>query len=219
MCKKIVFKIHSEEDALNLGSGIIFMSKAARLKKEKEKRLKTDEAFRKKEEERKSVSKSAGKFIKKESVWFKILKLIMILPFLYSGFFYGGVSIISIFKRMISIDTYVGWIILLCLTGMLIAIILAFKRRYIVGFIVSAVSTTVYFFTTKKYFVDYARGKVTEDGNINPEYKYMRWFYPILLFLLCALILFIMSLVKIIKKKLREKAKKDNAPVKSIIDD
>lgn len=196
------------------------MSKAARLKKIKEDRLKNDEAFRKKEEQRKNVSsKAAKKFIKKESVWFKVIKFIMILPFLYSGFFYGGVTIISIFMKFIKMDTYVGVIILVSLIAMLAAIILAFKRHYISSFVFSLASTLVYFFTTKKYFVDYATGKVTENGNINPEYKYMIWFYPILLFLLCSFILLIMTLFKIFKRIRKEKEKKDNAPTKSIIDD
>lgn len=195
------------------------MSKSARLKRLKEERMKNDEAFRKKEEERKNApSKAVKKFLKKESIWLKLIKFIMILPFLYSGFFYGGITVISIFKKTINVDTYIGTIILVCLIAMLAAIILAFKRFYITSFGVSLVSVLVYFFTTKKYFVDYATGKITEDGNLNPEYKYMIWYYPILLFLLCSTVLLIITLVRIIKKKIKEKAKRDNAPTKSIID-
>lgn len=197
-----------------------FMSKAARLKKIKEERLKNDEAFRKKEQKRKNASsKVVSKFIRKESIWFKVIKFIMVLPFLYSGFFYGGVTVISIFMKFIKMDTYVGVVILVCLIAMLAAVILAFKRHYIPSFVFSLASTLVYFFTTKKHFVDYATGKVTEDGNINPEYKYMIWFYPILLFLLCSFILLIMTLFKIFKKVRKEKERRDNAPTKSIIDD
>lgn len=198
------------------------MSKAARLKKIKEERMKSDEAFRKKVEERKNTpSKAAGKFIRKESIWFKIIKFIMILPFLYSGFFYGGITVINIFRKWIVwIDnTYVGAILLICIIAMLAAIILAFKRHYISSFAVSLVSTLVYFFITKKYFVDYLTGKVTSDGNIHPEHEFMIRHYPILLFLLCSFILFIMTMFKIFKKKHKDKLKRDNAPTKSIIDD
>lgn len=195
------------------------MSKSARLKRLKEERMKNDEAFRKKEEERKNTSsKAVKKFLKKESIWVKLIKFIMVLPFLYSGFFYGGITVISIFKKTINVDTYVGTIILVCLIGMLAAIVLAVKRIYITSFLVSLVSVLVYFFTTKKHFVDYATGKITEDGNMNPEHKYMIWYYPILTFLLCSTVLLIIALVRNIKKKIKEKAKRDNAPTKSIID-
>ena len=84
------------------------MSKSARLKKIKEEKMKNDEVFRKKEEERKNASsKAVRKFLRKESIWVKLIKFIMVLPFLYSGFFYGGITVISIFKKTIDIDTYV----------------------------------------------------------------------------------------------------------------
>ncbi len=195
------------------------MSKSKRLKKTKEENMKNDEIFRKKEEERKNApSKAMKKFIRKESVWIKLIKFIMVLPFLYSGFFYGGITVISIFKKTIDINTYVGAVILICLIAMLGALILSFKRFYISSFAVSLVSVLVYFFITEKYFVDYATGKVTESGNINPQYKYMIWFYPILLFLLCSLILLIIDVFRLIKKKRREREKRDNAPTKSIVD-
>ncbi len=195
------------------------MSKSARLKRIKQDRMKNDEAFRKKEEERKNSSKAVKKFVRSESIWVKLLKFIMVLPFLYSGFFYGGITIIGILKRYIeNIDTYVGIVLLICLAAMLLAIILTFKRFYIPGFILSLISVLTYFFITKKYFVDFVTGKVAEDGNINPEYKYMIWFYPILLFLLCSFILLIIDVFRLIKKKRREKEKKDNAPTKSIVD-
>lgn len=197
------------------------MSKAARLKKIKEEKMKSDEVFRKKEEERKNASKTIGNFIRKESIWYKIVKFIMILPFLYSGFFYGLITSINIFKKWVPwIDnTYIGLIILISVIAMFIAIILAFKRLYFSSFIISLVSTSVYFFITKKHFVDYLVGKVTEDGNIHPEYEFMIRHYPILLFLLCSFILFIMTIIRIFKKKRKEKSKRDNAPTKSIIDD
>ena len=182
--------------------------------------MKNDEIFRKKEEERKNApSKAMKKFIRKESAWVKLIKFIMVLPFLYSGFFYGGITVISIFKKTININTYVGTIILISLIAMLGGLILAFKRFYISSFAVSLVSVLVYFFITKKYFVDFATGKVTVSGNINPQYKYMIWFYPILLFLLCSFILLIIDIFRLIKKKRREKEKRDNAPTKSIVDD
>lgn len=198
------------------------MSKAARLKKIKEEKMKNDEAFRKKEEERKNnASKAVSKFIRKESIWYKIIKLVMILPFLYSGFFYGGITVINILRKWIVwIDnTYVGVILLISIIAMFAAIILAFKRYYISSFAVSLVSTLAYFFITKKYFVDYLTGRVTSDGNIHPEYEFMIRHYPILLFLLCSFILFIMTLFKIFKKIRKEKEKRNNAPTKSIIDD
>ncbi len=203
----------------NFKGEITAMSKSARLKKIKEERMKNDEIFRKKEEARKNApSKAMKKFIRKESFWVKLVKFIMVLPFLYSGFFYGGITVISIFKKTIDINTYVGTIILISLIAMLVALILAFKRFYISSFAVSLVSVLVYFFITKKYFVDYATGKVTESGNINPQYKYMIWFYPILLFLLCSFILLIIAVFRLVKKKRKERAKIDNAPTKSIVD-
>lgn len=197
------------------------MSKAERLRKIKEEKMKNDEAFRKKEEKRKEASAEVvGKFVKKESIWYKIIKFIMILPFLYSGFFYGLITAINIFKKWVPwIDnTYIGVLILISVIAMLIAVILAFKRLYLASFIISLVSTSVYFFITKKHFVDYLTGRVTENGDIHPEYEFMIRHYPILLFLLCSFILFIMTVFTVFKKKKKEKAKRDNAPTKSIVD-
>ena len=81
------------------------MSKKDRLKAQKEKqdRLRKEEELeeqREREEARERQSRSAKKMMKKakrtkpngEPVYYLILKLLMIVPFAYSGFFYGGVT-------------------------------------------------------------------------------------------------------------------------------
>ena len=83
------------------------MSKKDRLKAQKEKqdRLRKEEELeeqREREEARERQSRSAKKMMKKakrtkpngEPVYYLILKLLMIVPFAYSGFFYGGVTIV-----------------------------------------------------------------------------------------------------------------------------
>ena len=85
------------------------MSKKDRLKAQKEKqdRLRKEEELeeqREREEARERQSRSAKKMMKKakrtkpngEPVYYLILKLLMIVPFAYSGFFYGGVTIVGI---------------------------------------------------------------------------------------------------------------------------
>lgn len=203
------------------------MSKSARLKRLKEERMKNDEAFRKKEEERKkSSSKAMKKFMRSESIWVKILKFIMVLSFLYSGFFYGGITVLNILylKSISWINHTYGVILLFTIIVMLIAIILAFKRLYILSFLISLVSTLTYFYITQKYLVDYMiervnNGWVPNDGSTHPEYEFMIRHYPILLLLLCSSILFVIEVNRLIKKRRREKKKRDNAPTKSIVDD
>ena len=85
------------------------MSKKDRLKAQKEKqdRLRKEEELeeqREREEARERQSRSAKKMMKKakrtkpngEPVYYLILKLLMIVPFAYSGFFYGGVTIVGL---------------------------------------------------------------------------------------------------------------------------
>ena len=90
------------------------MSKKDRLKAQKEKqdRLRKEaelEEQREREEARERQSRSAKKMMKKakrtkpngEPVYYLILKLLMIVPFAYSGFFYGGVTIVGIMGKYI----------------------------------------------------------------------------------------------------------------------
>lgn len=198
------------------------MSKADRLKKLKIEQMQQDLEFRKKEEYRKrskEEAKATKKFLKSESKLFLLFKLLMFIPFLYSGFFYGGVSIIAILRNMIAVPKSVGFIMLGSVLVMAVAIILAFMRKYLLTFIFSAVSTVAFFFCTNKYFVQYATGRVTESGELNPEHTYMIRFYPIVLFAVFALVLFLLSVGFRVKKARREKQRRDNAPVKSIIDE
>ena len=90
------------------------MSKKDRLKAQKEKqdRLRKEEELeeqREREEARERQIRSAKKMMKKakrtkpngEPVYYLILKLLMIVPFAYSGFFYGGVTIVGIMGKYI----------------------------------------------------------------------------------------------------------------------
>ena len=121
------------------------MSKKDRLKAQKEKqdRLRKEEELeeqREREEARERQSRSAKKMMKKakrtkpngEPVYYLILKLLMIVPFAYSGFFYGGVTIVGIMGKYIEPvpPKWVLWAMAAGVVVMFAGILFAFFKKY-----------------------------------------------------------------------------------------
>ena len=115
------------------------------------------------------------------------------------------------------------WVAYCALAGaavVFIAIILAFVKKYIASFIGVLAGNAVYMhgvrymMKTLKTMMD---TQYVAPDQQNMYRDYMIRYYPMMLTLLFSLILLVISVVITIRRKRREKAERDNAPVESII--
>lgn len=212
------------------------MSKKDRLKAQKEKqdRLKKEaelEEQREREEAREKQSRSAKKMMKKakrvkpngEPVYYLILKLIMIVPFAYSGFFYGGVTIVGIIGKYIEPvpPKWVLWAMAAGIVAMFAGILFAFFKKYIVSFVLS-VGGTVSFLKAGGYLIKRIQDKLSttavDQSLQNMDKEYMWRFYPIVGVAVISTVLLICTVIRNLMERRRLQRERDNAPVESIID-
>ncbi len=206
------------------------MSKAERLKAKSQKQLEEKKQLEKQEQEEKAaaqVSRSAKKYRRQaknsDSAVTLILKILMTLPFAWSGFYYGGIFTIGILTGdMIGMPKRTAVFFaagsLLCLAG----IILAFFSKYIIQFVLIAVGTVCYMHSAV-YVITTTQKKLAEKYVTDPQVlvldkTYMKYFYPMTAVAAISAILLAVYLVKYFKKKKRIRQQKDNAPVKSIVE-
>lgn len=212
------------------------MSKKDRLKAQKEKqdRIKKEaelEEQREREEAREKQSRSAKKMMKKakrvkpngEPVYYLILKLIMIVPFAYSGFFYGGVTIVGIIGKYIEPvpPKWVLWAMAAGIVAMFAGILFAFFKKYIVSFVLS-VGGTVSFLKAGGYLIKRIQDKLSttavDQSLQNMDKEYMWRFYPIIGVAVISTVLLICTVIRKLMERRRLQRERDNAPVESIID-
>ena len=206
------------------------MSKKDRLKKQSQKQLaakKTAEQQEKKEHQKPAESKSARKMRRQakkfDSFITLLLKILMCVPFLWSGLYYGGIFVLGIsMGQMDDVPAYVAALIgigsALCLTGL----VLAFLSKYIAQFIFVAAGTVVYM-KGASYIVEKAAERVGEGYGLTEEQKELpsKWrfgLYPIMIMTALSAALLLIWLIKKLAAKRRRQRELDNAPVKSIVD-
>ena len=202
--------------------------------KEKQDRLKKEaelEEQREREEAREKQSRSAKKMMKKakrvkpngEPVYYLILKLIMIVPFAYSGFFYGGVTIVGIIGKYIEPvpPKWVLWAMAAGIVAMFAGILFAFFKKYIVSFVLS-VGGTVSFLKAGGYLIKRIQDKLSttavDQSLQNMDKEYMWRFYPIVGVAVISTVLLICTVIRNLMERRRLQRERDNAPVESIID-
>ena len=211
------------------------MSKKDRLKAQKEKqdRLRKEaelEEQREREEARERQSRSAKKMMKKakrtkpngEPVYYLILKLLMIVPFAYSGFFYGGVTIVGIMGKYIEPvpPKWVLWAMAAGVVVMFAGILFAFFKKYIVSFILS-LGGMISFLKAGGYLIKRIQDKLSnsavDQALQNMDKEYMGRFYPIIGVAVISAALLICTIIRKLIERKRLQRERDNAPVESII--
>ena len=213
------------------------MSKKDRLKAQKEKQDKLKRQLELEEQEerelaRQKQSKSARKMMKKakrshpngEPIYYSILKILMLLPFAYSGFFYGGVTIVGILGKYIE-PVPPKWVLITMSAGIvaaLVGIIFSFFKKYIVSFVLST-GGVISFLKGGSYLINRIQNKLettaVDETLQHMDKDYMLRFYP---FASIALLSFVLLVCTIIRKLIDRKKKqlaKDTAPVESIVSD
>lgn len=212
------------------------MSKKDRLKAQKAKQdlvnkeIEEQEALEK-EETKEKQSKSARKMRHKarrfrpngEPIYFLILKILMIVPFGYSGFFYGGVLIVGIFGGYID-ETPPKWVAVCAFCGVLamaVGIFISFFKKYIVSFVLN-LGGTIAFLRAGQYMIEKIQYKLENysvDESLQAMDKdYMRYYYPIIAVAVISLALLVCAIIRKILEKKRIQHEKDTAPVKSILE-
>lgn len=212
------------------------MSKKDRLKAQKakqdimQKELEEQERLEK-EEAKLKQSKAAKKLRKKakrdkagrEPVICLILKLLMIIPFGYSGFFYGGVLVLGVFGKYIEPlpPQWVGWCALAGIVLILAGILLSFFKKYILSFIIIMGGTGV-FLKAGEYMISHIQSRLdkvyVEEALQDMDKQYMGYYYPIMITAGISLILLAINIIRRILKKRRIQYEKDTAPVQSIVE-
>lgn len=169
-------------------------------------------------------SKAAQKYMKKEPFVYLLLKLVMLASFLYSGLFYGGVTVVGVYTGAMTVTeegaltTASANVMLVGILLMVLGLVFVFFKKYILSFTASFLGTVLYLYVAYERVIKFAAGRVTESGEIDLDNKYKIWYYPIAVFVFVSLLLMVISIVKKLKKKKEAKRIRDNAPVKSIVE-
>lgn len=212
------------------------MSKKSRLRALKAKQLSEQREYEQFENELKAQAKDgkrsraalkyekAGKkaLKRKEPVWIKMLKFVMLLPYAANGLFLGGITVIAILFLDLDMPGSKAYIIIGSMAVLTIGLVLTFLKKYIPAFGPCAVGTGM-FVSVGVSFVsriqDYMQTHHVDADKANMDIKYMLYFYPMLILGICSAVLFVYSIIIRIKRAKRERERFNNQPVKSIIDD
>ena len=220
--------------------GMLFLTKKERLKKQAEKQREMIKQEEKKEEslkEKNKKSRAVEKYSKsKESLkkksdepkYYLLLKLLELVPYGYSVIFWGGVLVIAILGDMINDYEFseVSDITAVCIIVSAVILALAFVfqlfKKYLIGFVASLVGAAVYFSAIRDFIrpiTNYLQEKAVDPELIEMDKLWMKRCYPVWVFAALSFVLLCDKTVRYIIRKKKEKEKKDNAPVKSIISD
>lgn len=212
------------------------MSKKSRLRALKAKQLSAQKEYEQYENELKEQarggkrSRAAVKYekkgkkalIRKEPVFAKILRFVMLLPYAVNGLFLGSITVIAILFLDLDMPDSKAYLILASDVLITSGLIFTFMKKYIPAFGFNAVGTGL-FVSVGVSFVTKIQNHM-ETHHVDPEYanmdvKYMLYFYPMLILGICSAVLFVYKIVTIINRRKRERDRFNNMPVKSIIDD
>ena len=179
------------------------------------------------------MSKAAERLIKKakkekgkhyEGRILMVLKLLMLIPLAYSGIFYCAVTVAGVATGYMS-DTP-KWVGAVMGTGSLVIIagvLFSFFKKYIISFAVNLAGTVCYM-KGAVHIINRISERLENYSGANPDLMnmdkdYMLYYYPIMIITLLSFILAVITVVNRIKKKKRLQLERDNAPVKSIVDE
>lgn len=208
------------------------MSKKSRLQKEKkrqdeQRRLESLEELEEREAARHKESKAARKMRRSakrgySNLLIVLLSIVMLGAFWYYGFYYGGMSIVGDLRGLAeNIPKHTGVLFIIADIAMMIGIVLSFGKRYIAqGFF--TVGGSLLFLYTGHRIVRDIQQRMEKYGTTpdieNMDRQYMGYYYPIAIVTVIGAGIMIYGIVRILRKKQREKIKRDNAPVKSIVE-
>lgn len=206
------------------------MSKKARLRKQAaiqaaQRKEQEQEERSRDEKAKKTRSKSAKKLIAKtkEPVIFTILRVLMLVPFFYSGFYYGGILVSGIFGHYIepAPPAWVGRCVLIGLILLTAGVVIEFLKKHIPSFIL-IISGTLSYLKGVNYLIAYIQKRLdevyVEEALQNMDKVYMRRHYPIIGTAVLSFVILLIYIIRTLRRKKKAKYLKDTAPVRSIVD-
>lgn len=208
------------------------MSKKQRLDKQKQRqleqqRLEEAEEQREREEARLRESRAAKRmrraakrgYPKGIMIFFTFL---MLCAFGYSGFFYGGITIVGQLSGMAeNIPAHTAQLMIAADLLMLVGLVLSFAGRHIVQAFFNLSGSGLFLYTAHRVIADIqARLEkyYVEPALQDMDKSYMRYYYPIAAVTLMSALILAIALAAKIRKCRRQKHERDNAPVESIVD-
>lgn len=210
---------------------IVLRSKKQRLKEQSLKQIEEKKKIEKEEQELKDKAKanddlslSSVKLLKKEPVYCLVLKILAVGVYIYTCFYYGGVTIIGIFTEQVhEVPKKYAVYMLIGVVVLLAALLMMFFKKYIVSFVLNVIGTILYM-KTAVFLVETVRRMLNDNYITDPDIQkldktYIYRHYPEFAFLGLGFVLLAISIVRRYLKYRKIKAERDNAPVKSIIED
>lgn len=213
------------------------MSKKDRLKAQAQKQILERRELEEEEREareaaRHKQSKSARKLLNKtkygrygkEPLGFLFIRLLMLVPFAWSGIYYGLIMIFGTFGGYIEPQppTWVGWCMLAGDLLVLGGIITEFCKKHIPAFIVISAGTGLYL-RAAQYFIDYLSDRLdkvwVEEGMKSINTEYMKHHYPMAAVAALELVILVWWIILRILAAKRAQHLRDTAPVKSIVEE
>lgn len=159
-----------------------------------------------------SYKKSAEKNPEQEGVAYLLGKLLSTAVYLWSGFFWAGITIYN-FYFLNKNETHLATMLLIGTLCLLVSLILTWKRVYIVQLPFALVGTVLFCVVASEMMAVAEATAVTFPVSFG--YRYL----PALGFGAIALAFFAVKLYKIIEKKKKAEDAFNNSPAKSILED
>ena len=148
----------------------------------------------------------------KEPVIMLIAKSAMIILFLWSGFFWSGVTIINFYMYNTEYS-YLATQFLIGSSFLLVSLILCLLRKYILQFVFCVMGLIPYLMGAGEMM-----GVAETTGVVfNPSFELRH--LPILVFVFISLLFAMMKIWQNTTKKIERRNEFDNSPTKSILDD
>lgn len=166
---------------------------------------------------------SAKRAPKKVSALIIVLRVLMLAVFTYSGFYYGGTLIFSIFGKYIEPipPAWVGWCVLFGTLLTAVGVAVEFFTKHLISFI-TVFSGVLLYLRGVDYLISYIQKRldefVVDESLIDMDKVYMYRHYPIAACAVLSFIILMISFVTAIRAKKKAQYLKDTAPVKSIVD-
>ncbi|MBR1423255.1 MAG: hypothetical protein IJ571_07445 [Ruminococcus sp.] len=212
------------------------MSKKDRLKAQKQKQEKLkkqaelDELKQKEEYESGSKESKAVRKMKKQSgikdepFYYMILKIIMLLGYGYSVFFYGSITIIGILGKYIepTPPKWVLWVFIGSWITITAGMFLSFFKRYFSAFVL-CIGGMIAYLHGANYMIEkiqmYLRTHTVKPELMDMDKEYMLRYYPIGIVGFISFVLLVITVIRLLLIRMRKQQIKDTAPVRSIVEE
>ncbi len=207
------------------------MSKKSRLDKQKQeqirqKKLAESDELKEKEAAKHRESKSAKKMRRAAkrgyaNIWLTIFTVIMLGAFAYSGFFWGGVTVVGSLEGLAEqISHKTAYMMLGGIILMLAGIFISLRRHYKLQSLFVLPGFALYFYSANVIINDIRHElstRAVDPQLIGMDKDYVYRHYPIIITAAFSALILLISVIITLRKRHKQKIERDNAPVESIV--